>query len=126
MQLPSKKKIILGSILGIIFYSVVYYYAANSEAFLSTKQELLLSEKLIAEVGEIQKVELPIYGSFKSKSFTSATKSTASAIIKVKVTGALKSLTLVVTTKRENGVWKIQSAKHDGRLMISGRTKLSD
>lgn len=111
----TKKAVALSLLAGICLYAGIYAYAVNSDAYLSAKQEILLSEKLVLEVGKIQSVELPIFGRFKTHWEGTGDDSTATAKLKVKVIGSMKSLNLIVRTKMSEGVWKIQSAQHDGR-----------
>jgi len=124
MKMPSKKTIILAFVVGILFYLGLYFYAVNSDAYLSAKQEILSSDALISKVGEVQSIELPIFGRFKLHWEGIGDESTATAKFKVKVKGSLKSLDLIIRSEMNNKIWKIQSIEHDGQNLWGQKHKL--
>ena len=115
MHILSKSKVVFASIIGVLFYLGLYFYAANSEAFLSAKKEIFLSKQIALEVGRIKKVELPLFGLFKFKSYSSATKTVHTAYLKMKVVGAIKTITFTVIVKNTKGEWKVQKVAYEGR-----------
>jgi len=114
MKMPSKK-VILVFAAGTLFYLGLYFYAVNSDAYLSAKQEILSSDALVPKVGKVQSIELPVFGRFKLHWEGIGDESTATAKFRVKVKGPLKSLDIIIRSKMNNKIWKIQSVEHDGQ-----------
>ncbi|MDQ7058568.1 MAG: hypothetical protein Q9N62_09040 [Ghiorsea sp.] len=83
--------------------------------FCQQKKEIFLSEQIALEVGSIKKVELPLFGLFKFKSYSSATKTVHTAYLRIKVTGVTKTITFTVIVKNTKGEWKVQKVEYEGR-----------
>lgn len=113
MRVPTMKHsklIILAAFLGALLYFAVHFMASHGDAFEFAEHAIRNSQSLQTQIGKIERVRIPLFGSYKEKSFNDDT----SVAMTVEVTSTAKTVELQMKMKKTNGAWVIERASIDG------------
>ena len=106
--------ILIAAVFGALLHVAVYLLASHSDAFKLVEQTLRNSQALQSQVGHVERVRLAPFG---DNGWATAGDN-GWATMTVEVTGATKTVTLDVKTKKTNSVWAIEQASLDGKPVV--------
>mgnify|MGYP001576068490 CR=1 FL=1 len=110
MSVKVGKSITLAALLGVLLYVAVHFLASHGDAFEFAEHAIKNSRPLQAQIGKVERVRIPWFGSYKEKFFNTD----AWAAMTVEVTGTAKTVELKMKMKKTNGTWVIEQASIDG------------
>ncbi len=114
----TKKKfgglMVIALFCGVLLYFGIFFWGSHSESFKFVERTVMNSRSLQSQIGTIERVRLPLFGSFREK-FVDSDKLAA---MTVEVIGANKTVTLDVRAKKLNDVWTIEQALMDGKPLV--------
>lgn len=110
MSVKVGKSITLAALLGVLLYVAVHFMASHGEAFEFAEHAIKNSRSLQAQIGKIERVRIPLLGSYKEKSFNADTR----VAMTVEVIGTAKTVELQMKMKKINGAWMIEQASING------------
>lgn len=92
-------------------YGATYFWGTHSEGFQFAEQKIRTSHLVVSKVGSINQIELDPSGGYRER-FVNSEKYVHMLIT---VTGEKRSICIDISAKKQNGVWKIESASADGQ-----------
>ncbi len=107
------KSIIFAVIGGIVLYAVIGLFQSNSESFRFSEKSLVESTYLAKEVGRVEKVRVPLMGSYSER----WSGSDARASMTLEVIGARRTIEIELEVRKKDGVWTVEKAIVEGKLV---------
>jgi hypothetical protein len=105
---------LIGLLLGLVLYVVVYLMASHGDAFKYVDQRIRTSAMIESKFGYIKNVRLDPLGSYEKKSIGSDEWVT----MKVEVAGAKTTVILDVRVRKTNGNWTIEQVIGPDTLLV--------